>query len=88
MQQNLESRLQITWEQLHVPTLARGMSTPVLVVHDVLDTDVPYAHGEEIARVWPGAQLFTTHGLGHRGILRDGDVLRRAVEFLRDGMTS
>lgn len=87
MRQNLESRLQITWDQLHIPTLAQRMSTPVLVVHDVLDTDVPYAHGEEIARAWPGAKLHTTRGLGHRAILRDGDVVQRTVEFLRAGVS-
>jgi pimeloyl-ACP methyl ester carboxylesterase len=86
MRQNLESRLQFTWEELHIPTLVREMSTPVLVVHDTLDSDVPYAHGEEIARAWPGAELLTTRGLGHRAILRDREVVRRTVEFLSAGV--
>ena len=86
MRQNLENRLQFRWEELHIPTLAQAMTSPVLVVHDVLDTDVPYAHGEEIARTWPGAELFTTKGLGHRAILRDREVVSRTVEFLRAGV--
>ena len=85
MRRNLENRLQINWEELHIPTLARAMTSPVLVVHDVKDGDVPYAHGEEIAHAWPGAQLFATKGLGHRGILRDREVLRRIVDFLKAG---
>jgi pimeloyl-ACP methyl ester carboxylesterase len=85
MRQNLENRLQISWEELHIPTLARAMTSPMLVVHDVKDADVPYAHGEEIAHAWPGAQLFATNGLGHRGILRDQEVLRRVVDFLKAG---
>jgi pimeloyl-ACP methyl ester carboxylesterase len=86
MRQNLESRLQISWEELHIPTLARRMTAPALIVHDLQDADVPYAHGEEIARAWPGAELFTTTGLGHRAMLRDGEVVRRTVGFLRDGL--
>ena len=34
MRQNLESRLQIRWEELHIPTLARSMTVPALIVHD------------------------------------------------------
>ena len=86
MRQNLEARLQISWEELHIPTMARRMTSPALVVHDVQDPDVPFAHGEEIARAWPGAELFTTQGLGHRAILRDRDVVRPTVEFLQAGL--
>jgi pimeloyl-ACP methyl ester carboxylesterase len=82
MQQNLETRLQITWEDLHVPTLARGMTVPALIIHDAQDPDVPYGHGEEIARAWPGAELVTTTGLGHRALLRNPEVIRRIVSFL------
>jgi pimeloyl-ACP methyl ester carboxylesterase len=62
------------------------MTTPALIIHDRDDPDVPYAHGEEIANAWPGAQLVATAGLGHRAILRDPDVVRRTVEFLRVGV--
>jgi pimeloyl-ACP methyl ester carboxylesterase len=50
------------------------------------DPDVPYDHGVEIARAWPGAELVTTSGLGHRAILRDPEVVRRAVDFFRVGV--
>src|SRR5687768_12742133 len=86
MRRNLEHRLQIRWEELHVPTLARGMSVPVLVVHDREDPDVPYAHGEEIARAWPGSEFLATTGLGHRSLLRDPEVIERTVSFLKQGL--
>jgi pimeloyl-ACP methyl ester carboxylesterase len=86
MRQNLESRLQIRWEELHIPTMARSMTSPALIVHDVDDPDVPYGHGAEIARAWPAAELLTTKALGHRAILRDPDVIRRTVDFLRAGV--
>jgi pimeloyl-ACP methyl ester carboxylesterase len=86
MRQNLEDRLQIRWEELHIPTFARGMTVPALIVHDHEDPDVPFAHGEEIARAWPGAELFATTGLGHRAILWNPEVIRRTVGFLRAGV--
>jgi pimeloyl-ACP methyl ester carboxylesterase len=86
MRQSLESRLQFRWEELHVPTLARRMTAPALIVHDRDDPDVPYAHGEEIAAAWPGAELLTTSGLGHRAVLRDPEVIQRTVAFLSAGL--
>jgi pimeloyl-ACP methyl ester carboxylesterase len=83
MQQNLESRLQISWKELHIPTLARGIRTPALIVHDTDDPDVPFSHGQEIAEAWPGAMLLSTSGLGHRGIVRNPEVIRRLVHFLQ-----
>jgi pimeloyl-ACP methyl ester carboxylesterase len=64
------------------------MTAPVLIVHDRDDSDVPYTHGEEIAAAWPGAELLTTNGLGHRAVLRDPAVIQRTVTFLSDGLTA
>lgn len=86
MQQNLAARLQFQWHELHIPTLARSLSARALIIHDVQDPDVPYSHGEEIARAWPGAELFTTTGLGHRAILRNPEVIRRTIAFLQAGV--
>ena len=85
MRRNLESRLRFRFEELHIPTLARGMTARALIFHDRDDPDVPHAHGEEIAQAWPGAELVSTSGLGHRAIVRDPDVIRRTVAFLSDG---
>lgn len=87
MRRNLENRLQFRWEELHIPTLARRMSAPALIVHDRDDEDVPYAQGEEIAHAWPGAELLATSGLGHRAIVRDPEVIRRTVTFLAEGFS-
>lgn len=84
MRRNLETRLRFRFEELHIPTLARGMTAAALIVHDRDDPDVPYTHGEEIAGAWPGAELMTTSGLGHRALLRDPGVIQRAVAFLSE----
>ena len=73
MRRNLETRLRMRWDDIHIPTLAPRLRVPVLVVHDREDPDVPYGHAEEIVRAWPEARLMTTAGLGHRAILRDPD---------------
>jgi hypothetical protein len=67
---------------VHVPAAARGMATPLLVIHDRADREVPWEDGLAIAAAWPGAQLWTTEGLGHRKVLRDPGVVARAVAFL------
>ncbi len=88
MRRNLENRLQIRWEELHVPTLARGMTVPALVVHDRDDQDVPFSHGDEIARAWPGAEFMATSGLGHRAVVWDAEVIRRTITFLKNGLAA
>lgn len=57
-----------------------------LVIHDRDDREVDFEHGERLAQLWPNAQLHETTGLGHRKILRDEDVLRRATNLLREGV--
>jgi pimeloyl-ACP methyl ester carboxylesterase len=78
----IEARFGIPWSQLRIPALAPEMTQPLLVIHDALDREVPHDHGARVAASWPGARLHTTRGLGHQRILRDEDVVRRAVRFV------
>ncbi len=50
MRRNLETRLRMRWDELHLPTIARSLRTAALVVHDRDDADVPYGQADEIAR--------------------------------------
>ena len=86
MHRNLERRLRIVWEDLHIPTLVRELPASALIIHDRDDADVPYHHGEEIVGAWAGSRLESTSGLGHRALLRDPAVIAWSVEFLREGM--
>ena len=83
MRRNLETRLQMRWDDLHLPTIARSLTAAVLLLHDREDEEVSYAQGEEIAAAWSGARLIATAGLGHRGLLRDPEAVRQTVAFLR-----
>jgi pimeloyl-ACP methyl ester carboxylesterase len=84
MHRNLERRLRIVWEDLHIPSLVRSLPSAALVIHDRDDADVPFAHAEEIVGAWAGSRLEITSGLGHRALLRDPAVIARTVEFLRE----
>jgi pimeloyl-ACP methyl ester carboxylesterase len=82
VEHRFEARAGFRWSDLSVPAVAPHLDTPLLVVHDRDDREVPWAEGAAIAAAWPGATLVTTEGLGHRRLLRDPEVIGRAVGFL------
>jgi hypothetical protein len=83
-----ERRFGLPWAAMHAPTLARRMTAPLLVVHDRRDREVPWEDGAALAAAWPGAELVTTAGLGHRRVLADPAVVARAVDFLAAGRSA
>jgi pimeloyl-ACP methyl ester carboxylesterase len=85
MRRRSEARLRFRWSDLNVPRLATALDVPLLVVHDRDDPTVPWTEGAAIAAAWPGAELVTTTGLGHREVVRDPRVVARAVAFVRGG---
>jgi pimeloyl-ACP methyl ester carboxylesterase len=72
------------WEAIEPVQLARSLSVPLLIVHDQDDDEVPVTHGLELADAWPKARLITTHGLGHRRILRDRDTIDTVTSFVME----
>ena len=82
MQSAIEERYGVLWDNLEVARLAPRLREPVLVIHDRDDRHVPWTQGAHIARLWPGARLMSTDGLGHGRILADEEVTRAAVEFI------
>jgi pimeloyl-ACP methyl ester carboxylesterase len=71
------------WHRFSPRRIAGGLDIPALLFHDDEDHDVPWQEGETLARAWTGAELVRTQGLGHRRILRDPQVVARAVAFMR-----
>lgn len=83
LRRGLEQRFDAdVWERLDVDRVLPLLDVDGLVVHDVDDDEVPLADARAIADGWRGAALVTTHGLGHRRILRDGHVRARVVQEL------
>jgi esterase/lipase len=56
----------------------------LLLVHDENDKEVDIAHAEALLKVYPHANLIRTRKLGHTRILKDDEVIRRCVTFVRD----
>src|SRR5262249_12673032 len=86
MRRRSERRIGVAWRELSVPTLARGFTAPLLLVHDRDERDVAIEDARAIVAAWPRATLVETNGLGHSGILRDRAVIARATAFLAEGL--
>ena len=65
MFERFERQIGIAVDQLAAHLHLSALGVPALVVHDVEDEDVPWEEGERYARLWPGARLLSTRGLGH-----------------------
>ncbi|MFN0249443.1 MAG: alpha/beta hydrolase [Kofleriaceae bacterium] len=59
----------------------------LLVIHDIDDREVSFAHGDRLAQLWPNATLEATQGLGHRRILRDPTVIARVAAAITHGVS-
>ena len=82
MQRRIEARVRRPWSAFDALALAPGLTTPLLVIHDRGDAEIPWQHGASIARAWRGGEMLMTEGLGHRRILRHPDVVAAAVAFV------
>jgi pimeloyl-ACP methyl ester carboxylesterase len=72
----------VRWADLDPARLAPRLAAPALLIHDREDRIVPWQHGAALARLWPGARLLSTRGLGHRRILEDAQVTHAAAQFI------
>ncbi len=63
--------------------LSTRLTVPLLMVHDADDVEVPHTDAEQLTTQLPTARLFTTHGLGHRRLIRDPAVAAHIVDWLR-----
>lgn len=82
MEARIAQRFGFALDDVHAARVAPRMTAPLLVVHDENDREVPLSCGKLLAEAWPGAELLTTRGLGHRRILRDPGVVERVVGFV------
>ena len=75
-------------EVFDLTRFAQDLPLAALVVHDRDDAEIPWADGAAVAAAWPGAELVTTHRLGHRRILRDQAVVERVRDFFASALGS
>lgn len=60
-----------------------ALATKGLLVHDEEDDIVPFAPTYRVAKRWHGTALYTTRGLGHRGVLYDPAVIKCVTQFVK-----
>jgi pimeloyl-ACP methyl ester carboxylesterase len=77
-----EDWLNVRFAGISPVDLAPRMETPLLVLHDPEDREMPFSEGVELAATWPGAVLRRADRLGHLRILRDPGCVAEAVSFL------
>ncbi|MBA5793162.1 alpha/beta hydrolase [Flavobacterium sp. xlx-214] len=80
--QLFEQKYQDKMSNYDVDQQAKKTETPVLVIHDQNDKDVPYTAAIGITDNLKNHQLFLTKGLGHRKILGDAKVIETIKEFI------
>ncbi len=83
----LERQFGLSWEWVREVTLTPAHGVSLLVIHDERDHDSPVENGRSVTDAWPGAEMRTTSGLGHRRILRNAYVVEQAVRYLKEGST-
>jgi len=73
-------------DELELVTIATALEEherpELLVVHDLLDREVPHAPSARLVLSWSGAQLLSTAGLGHRRVLADAAVGGAVARFV------
>ena len=82
MQAAIEERYGVLWDRLEVARIAPRLAAQALVIHDRDDRLVPWTQGARVAKLWPGARLMSTVGLGHGRILASDAVTRAAADFI------
>lgn len=83
MQRELEQRTGRRMDDMAIHRVAPHLAQPALVIHDLVDSDVPWEEGERYARFWPDARLLSVQGLGHHKIVNDAEVIAAGLQFLR-----
>lgn len=60
-----------------------AIDSPILVVHDEHDYEVPVKAGINIHDHVKNGEILLTQGLGHRKILGDASVIQKIIEFIK-----
>jgi len=81
MKRILRRRYGLEWSDLLLTT--HPPRVPVLLAHDRRDPRVPFRDSLLLTRSWPRAEILARRGTGHHRIIRDPQVVRESVAFLR-----
>lgn len=79
-----ENKYQVKMDDFSAYKAAQKVKIPVLVIHDNDDPEVPAKAGIHIHENLENGELFLTDGLGHRKILGNQNVIKKALEFIKN----
>lgn len=79
----MEETVGLSVDRLDLISLAPSIGTPVLLIHDELDSEVPFAESRALHEVFPKSRLAHTKGEGHSRLLQNPEVVREIVEFFQ-----
>ena len=82
IQLGLEKKWMIHIDDFSSSSVAKKIKIPVLVVHDIIDGDVPVSCAYRIRQNLEKGSLFITNGLGHTKILRNNEVVHKSIKFI------
>lgn len=74
-----EARYGYTFAHDNPLDLMAGLTQPLLVIHDTSDRVIPHSVSELPARQLDRVRLMSTHGLGHKRLLKDTLVIQESI---------
>ena len=83
IQSRLEKKWKIKVDDSSSSTVAKKINIPVLVIHDKTDGDVPVSCAYEIRKNLNKGSLLITNKLGHTKILRNEEVIKKSINFIK-----
>lgn len=81
-QNKIASQIGFTWDELIQGKIYSQEATPLLMLYDTQDKEVPLFHAHKIQALWNNSTLITTTGLGHRKLIWDQNVIQSILSFL------
>ncbi|WP_444892023.1 alpha/beta hydrolase [Microbulbifer sp. TRSA001] len=82
-QDKIANQIGYSWQELLQCKMYTPEDTPLLMIYDTEDDEVPVFHGERIHKTWPAAEMIKINGVGHRKMVWDAEVIESVAEFLQ-----
>jgi hypothetical protein len=83
-QKIIEKEAGLRVEEAQVDKVGSSLRVRALLIHDLLDKEIPYGDAQRIVSRWQRARLMTTEGFGHRRILQAPQVVSHTPSFLEE----
>lgn len=78
----IENEFEMKLDEMSLATIISKLDTPGLIIHDKDDKIIHYTESIALSKSWPNSELVFTERLGHRGILRNSEIIAKIVNFI------